>query len=53
MDGKINQLEPGYSVIISECNGIQCVAERSGDGKRLRFVRVSDRGFEVFKDVAF
>ncbi len=47
----INNLNPSGSAIISQCNGIVCSVERSGDGKTLRFVRTSNNGnkIEVFK----
>lgn len=47
----IHNLKPGYSETISECNGIKVTAERSGDGKTLRFVRHSNNGntINVFK----
>lgn len=47
----INNLKPGYSAIISECNGIVCSVERSGNGETLRYVRTSNNGnkIEVFK----
>lgn len=52
-DQKINSLQPSGRVMISEGNGIKCFAERSGDGKTLRFVRESNGGFEVFHKTNF
>jgi hypothetical protein len=50
----IENLKPGDSIKISECNGIECTAERSGDGKVLRFVRHFQNGsFEVFHQSKF
>jgi hypothetical protein len=48
-DQKINGLRNGGSVLISESNGIKVFAERSGDGKTLRFVRESGNTQTVFK----
>lgn len=47
----IENLRPSYSAVISQCNGIVCSVERSGNGKILRFVRTSNNGnkIEVFK----
>ena len=44
MDAKINSMNPGDSIILSECGDKRVIAERSGDGSTLRFVRVSDDG---------
>lgn len=50
----IESLKPGESTLISKCNRIECYAERSGDGKTLRFVRTFPNGsFEVFRKVNF
>lgn len=40
-------LLPGRSVVLSACNGIRVIAERSGDGATLRIVRESRDGFVV------
>ena len=54
LDSKINSLSAGQSMIISKFNNAVCSVERSGDGKKLRFVRTSENGsFEVFKIVDF
>jgi len=53
MDSKINKLNPGGSVILSETENGRVVAERSGDGKTLRFVRINGNGFVVFKTCTF
>jgi len=52
-DSKINNLQPGESVIISEGSGIIVTAERSTKNKRIiRFVRTFPCGsFEVFKTI--
>jgi hypothetical protein len=52
-DSKTASLKPGQSIEISRANGIIVTAERSGDGKTLRFVRSSATGFEVFKTCRF
>jgi len=54
MRSRINNLKKGESIIISECNNIICSAERSGDGKKLRFVRAYQNGsFEVYHESNF
>ena len=44
-------LKPGESRELSRSNGLRVIVERSGDGKPLRYVRISSGGFEVFKTV--
>ena len=39
MDARINNLNPGQSIEISNYNGIRVTCERSGNGKLVRFVR--------------
>lgn len=52
LDSIIDNLKPGFSEEISKGNGIVCSVEKSGDGKKLRFVRTfSDGSFVVFKTV--
>ena len=53
LDQKINTMQPGQQIIISECNGIKVIAERTGDGKTLRFIRETQSGFTVFKTTSF
>lgn len=53
LDERIDALKPGESLTLSEMAGIKCVAERTGDGKTLNFVRLTDRGFEIFRSVPF
>ena len=53
IDEKINRLHPGQAFELSRSNGIVVTVERSGDGKRLRFVRQTKDGFQVFRDVEF
>ena len=48
LDRKINALQSGQSIEISRANGIVCFAERSGDGKTIRFVRVNGDTTNVF-----
>ena len=47
LDQKINTLQPGERVVLTSGNGLQVVAERSGNGQTLRIVRESARGFDV------
>jgi hypothetical protein len=49
LKSKVEALKPGEEVQLSKCNGIRVTAERSGDGKSLRFVRHRANGFEVIK----
>ncbi|MBK8720805.1 MAG: hypothetical protein IPL95_00530 [Saprospiraceae bacterium] len=50
LNSKINNLLTGQSFITSQSNNITCSVERSGDGKKLRFIRTYENGsFEVFK----
>ena len=53
LDQKIETLKPGQQATLSECNGIKVIAERSGDGKTLRFIRETQSGFTVFKTTSF
>jgi hypothetical protein len=54
LDSKINCLLTGQSLVISTFNNTVCSAERTGDGKSLRFVRTFANGsFEVYKTVDF
>ena len=48
MDTKINSMNPGDSIKISECGGIKVVAERSGCGSVVRFVRITANTSTVF-----
>jgi hypothetical protein len=41
---KINSLQPGQSVVISKNEIAECSAERSTDGKVIRFVRTHLNG---------
>ena len=49
LDSKIDRLTKGGRVQI----GAATFAERSGDGKTLRFVRETSSGFTVFKTCKF
>jgi len=53
MDRRINALRPGQSIRISGDDDRWCTAERSGDGRTLRFVRHTATGFQVFKTCDF
>lgn len=53
LDQKLDSLRPGQTLKISECNGVQVFAERSGNGKTLRFFRQRGSTTTVFKTVAF
>jgi hypothetical protein len=53
MNDKIESLNSGERLVLSESNGVRCAAERSGDGKRLRFIRETATGFKVFYDAPF
>ena len=53
IDERINRLQPGQGFELSRGNGIVETVEPSGDGKRIRFVRQTKDGFQVFRDVEF
>jgi len=53
LDKRIDALKPGQSIKISGDETRWCTAERSGDGRTLRFVRHTDAGFQTFKTCNF
>ena len=53
LDARLNALKPGRKVTLSSCGGVSVIAERSGDGKTLRIVRVWRDGFTVIKSTRF
>jgi hypothetical protein len=54
LDQRLNGLKKGESIITSEGNGITCTAERSTDGKVIRFVRTfSDGSWTVYHTSRF
>jgi len=53
LDKRIDALNPGQSIEISRTETGHCTAERSGDGRTLRFVRHTDAGFQTFKTCNF
>ena len=53
LDGRIDALTPGQEIRLSGDSAILTTVERSGDGKWLRFVRHTRRGFTVFKTTRF
>ena len=53
MNRRINALRPGQSIRISADDARWCTAERSGDGRTLRFVRHTGNGSKVFKTCNF
>ncbi len=53
LDQRINALKPGQDIRLSGDDAIWVTAERSGDGKWLRFVRNTLNGFTVFKTSRF
>lgn len=53
VDSKIQALEPGGSVVISQSNGITVTAERTGNGKLVKFVRSTANSSEVFHTEKF
>ena len=50
---KIESLPPAGEVKLSEASGVTVKAERSGDGKTLRFVRYTKDFWTVFKTCSF
>jgi ferritin-like metal-binding protein YciE len=53
IDADINALQPGERVEISRYNDIRCYAERSGDGRVIRFIRETPTGFKVYRSEQF
>lgn len=54
LDTKLNNLKPGQTLILGDTsNEVWTTAERSGNGKRLVFVRHTESTYKVFKDVTF
>lgn len=53
LDQKIDAIKPGGSAKLSSSNGTTVTAERSGDGKTLRFVRSSGDASTVFRTTSF
>ena len=54
LDKKISNLKSGDSFMISKNEIAECSVERSGDGKRLRFVRTFPNGsFVVFQEESY
>lgn len=54
LNEKINGLQKGQMLIISQGNGITCHVERSTKNRTLRYVRTYANGsFEVYKTVNF
>ena len=49
----MSALKPGQELRISGDAKCWVTVERSGDGKTLRYVRNTTRGFEVFRTVRF
>lgn len=53
LDQKINELKPGQSIEISRVGENFVTVERSGNGKKLNFVRHNKNGWQVFKTSSF
>lgn len=53
LDQRINTLRPGQEIRLSGDSECWTTAERSGDGRRLRFVRHTRDGFHVFRTTRF
>ncbi len=53
LDQRIDAIKPGGSIELSRSNGTTVTAERSGDGKTLRFVRSSGDTSTVFRTTSF
>jgi len=53
LDQRINRLAPGESLEIGGNGNVWTTAERTADGKKIRFVRHTASGFEVFKTANF
>lgn len=53
LDQQISALRPGQEMRLSGDETVWVTAERSGDGKWLRFVRNTRTGFTVFRQTRF
>ncbi len=51
MNSKINKLKNGQSIEISRSNGQWVTAEKSGNGKVVRFIRHTENSFRVFRTI--
>ena len=51
LDQRITDCPPGGTIRLGGDEHVWTTAERSGDGKTVRFIRHTPRGFEVFKTV--
>lgn len=49
----IKNLKPGQETLISEHKGVKVIAERSGNGKVVRYVRISGRSYETIKTLSW
>lgn len=52
LDARIDALKPGQELRLSGDAASWVTVERSGDGKTIRYVRNTPRGFVVFRTVA-
>lgn len=53
LDKELNRLKKGQSIVISGDKEKWVTAERSGNGKILRFIRNTPNSFEVFKTCSY
>ena len=54
LNEKISNLKPSEILLLSEGNGIKCTAERSANGKDIRYVRTYSNGsWVVFHKTSF
>ena len=53
LDQKINRLQPGQSIEISRYSNTSVTAERTANGKQIKFIRHTPSGWRVFKTASF
>ena len=49
VDAKTHSLKPGERVEISRYGDTRCIAERSGDGKTLKFIRETQNELTILQ----
>lgn len=52
LDARLHALKPGQQIILSHGHGFRVIAERQGNGRRVRMVRESANDFQVLRDWA-
>lgn len=53
LDTRINQLQPGQSLQLGRTETCWTTVERTGDGKKLNFIRHTPNGYEIYRSTSF